>query len=375
MSGGPEFGAAHATGENWRDAAGEIVVGLGTLAREHRLGFVFVAEAFAGELADIEIFLRQTTGVQHWVGAAGPGVCGLRAEYLEAPAMSVLVAPIADDGFRIFDSGDGDAAAIVADNRAWLSAADPALAVVHATPGHASIQKRVAELAHESNAYLVGGLTAVTGMPGQIVGKRTGGGLSGVFLSSHAVPVAVGLTQGCSPIGPAHTVTRADGNILIELDEQPALEVFKHDIGEPLSRDLRQTGGLIFAALAVSGSDTGDYLVRNLMGIDPENGLVAIGDVVARGDRVMFCRRDGGTAEEDLRRMLDRLSRRAAGGIRGGLYYSCIARGPNQFGPGNRELGMIADTLGDFPIAGMFANGEINHDRLYGYTGVLTLFL
>jgi small ligand-binding sensory domain FIST len=73
--------------------------------------------------------------------------------------------------------------------------------------------------------------------------------------------------------------------------------------------------------------------------------------------------------------MLDRLRRRAGGGIRGGLYYSCVARGPNQFGPGSQEMKIIADELGDFPIAGLFANGEINHNRLYGYTGVLTLFL
>ncbi|MCK5273675.1 MAG: FIST C-terminal domain-containing protein, partial [Alphaproteobacteria bacterium] len=139
--------------------------------------------------------------------------------------------------------------------------------------------------------------------------------------------------------------------------------------------DLRRVSGYIFAALAVTGSDTGDYLVRNLMGVDNENGLVAIGDVVSAGDSVMFCRRDQGAAADDLRRMLDRLKQRASGGVRAGLYYSCVARGPNQFGPGSREMKIIADELGDFPIAGLFANGEINHNRLYGYTGVLTLFL
>lgn len=375
MSANAPFRAAHASAGRWQDAAGEIVVQLGKLGREHRLGFVYVTEHYASELGDIEVFLRHTTGVPHWVGAAGLGVCGLRTEYFDEPAMSVMAMPIGEDGFRLFDDVTTGAGAVVLGNREWLSAADPPLAIVHADPANARIKTLVDELSDGANAYLVGGLTTGNSGTGQVAGTVTGGGLSGVFLSPYQVAVAVGLTQGCSPIGPTHTVTRADGNILIELDEQPALKVFQSDIGDSLSRDLRRVGGHIFAALTVAGSDTGDYMVRNLMGVDRDNGLLAIGDVVSAGDRVMFCRRDPGTAADDLRRMLDRLRQRAAGGIRGGLYYTCVARGPNQFGPGSRELKIIADELGDFPIAGLFANGEINHNRLYGYTGVLTLFL
>jgi small ligand-binding sensory domain FIST len=143
-----------------------------------------------------------------------------------------------------------------------------------------------------------------------------------------------------------------------------------------LARDLRRAAGYIFAALPVKGSDTADYLVRNLTGIDPAHDAVAIGDYVSTGDTVMFCRRDHDSAIEDLRRMARDLKTRIGDApIRGGLYFSCVARGPNQFGAGSKELGLIAEELGDFPLAGFFANGEISHDRLYGYTGVLTLFL
>lgn len=375
MSSKTAFRAAHAAGPRWQDVAGKIVVQLGKLSREHRLGFVYVTEHFASDLGEIEVFLRHTTGVPHWVGAAGMGVCGLRTEYFDDPAMSVMAMPIDEDGFRLFSGIETGSGGVVQGNQEWLSAADPPLGIVHADPANARVKALVDDLAESANAYLVGGLTTGEASAGQISGGATGGGLSGVFLSPYEVAVAVGLTQGCSPIGPAHTVTRADGNILIELDEQPALKVFKGDIGDSLSRDLRQVGGHIFAALTVAGSDTGDYMVRNLMGVDRDNGLLAIGDVVSAGDRVMFCRRDAGTAADDLRRMLDRLRQRAGGGIRGGLYYTCVARGPNQFGPGSREMKIIADELGEFPIAGLFANGEINHNRLYGYTGVLTLFL
>ena len=375
MSAPGDYISAHAAAERWQDAAGSIVARLGQLESSHQLGFVFVTEAYAADLPEVEVFLRQTTGVPNWVGAAGMGVCGHCVEYFDEPAMSVLLLPIGDDAFRLFSDVTAGVGDVVSENLAWLQAADPPLAITHADPGNAQIQALVEDLSDRANAYLVGGITSGESGAVQLAGKSTSGGLSGVFLSPHAVPVAVGLTQGCSPVGPTHKVTRAEGNVLIELDEQPALEVFRGDIGEVLARDLRRVSGYIFAALAVTGSDTGDYLVRNLMGVDRDNGLVAIGDVVSSGDSVLFCRRDQGTATDDLRRMLDRLKQRASNGVRAGLYYSCVARGPNQFGPGSREMKIIADELGDFPIAGLFANGEINHNRLYGYTGVLTLFL
>jgi small ligand-binding sensory domain FIST len=96
---------------------------------------------------------------------------------------------------------------------------------------------------------------------------------------------------------------------------------------------------------------------------------------VAQGDSVLFCRRDPASAATDLTRMLEQMKRRAAVVPRAGLYFSCVARGPNLFGRPSQELVMIRDALGDFPLAGFFGNGEIAHDRLYGYTGVLALFL
>jgi small ligand-binding sensory domain FIST len=104
-------------------------------------------------------------------------------------------------------------------------------------------------------------------------------------------------------------------------------------------------------------------------------GRLAIGAPVAPGDRLLFCRRDPASALKDLERMLGDLKRRAPTTPRAGLYFSCVARGPNQFGPDSVELGLIRQALGEFPLVGFFANGEISNDRLYGYTGVLTLFL
>jgi small ligand-binding sensory domain FIST len=89
----------------------------------------------------------------------------------------------------------------------------------------------------------------------------------------------------------------------------------------------------------------------------------------------MFCRRDGQTARDDLARMLADLKRRATAPIKGAVYFTCLGRGPNMFGAPSAELAAIKDELGDVPLVGFFCNGEISHNRVYSYTGVLSLFL
>ena len=375
MNTSEKFLVAHASAPKWQDAAARIVRDLQPITAEHRLGFLYVTDDYADAMKDISVFLRQTTGVPHWVGTVGFGICAPGKEYFGQPAMVAMATPIPEDSFRIFsgvtDSVDPALTAV----EGWLGDTPP-LVVTHADPRNHKVPALVDELAERTNGFLVGGLTASRGAHPQLAGSVSEGEISGVMLSIESVPAATALTQGCMPIGPVHTITAAEENILIEIDGRPALDVFKEDIGEILARDLRRVAGYIFAALPVSGSDTGDYLVRNLTGIDPEQGLLAIGEIVHSGDGIMFCRRDHDSAVGDMRRMLGDLRKRAGNApIRGGLYYSCCARGPNQFGDNSEELGMIAEELGSFPLVGFFANGEISHNRLYGYTGVLTLFL
>jgi small ligand-binding sensory domain FIST len=371
-----QFRAAHATAPSWRQAARDIVVDLGQLGAVHRLGFLYVTDDYADALSDIAIFLRQTTGVPHWVGTIGFGVSGGDTEYFDMPAISVLIAPIAEDDFRIFSDRDDRAVQIGRDNADWLTKAEAPLAIVHADPRNQNVVDEIGALAAATSGFLVGGLTASRGRMAQLADTVEEGVISGVMLSLHSVPVQLGLTQGCAPIGPSRTITQAEENIVFTIDGRPALEILKEDIGEVLARDLSRIEGYIFAALPVAGSDRADYLVRNLIGISENEGVLAIGSAVMEGHRIMFCRRDRDSAVEDLRRMLGDLKRRAGDrDIQGGLYFSCVARGVNQFGPDSVELGIIREVLGDFPLAGFFANGEISNDRLYGHTGVLALFL
>ncbi len=368
------FLAVHAQGEGWAAVAKACADQLATLPPGANLGFIYATDALAGDLGSILTFLRERTRIADWVGTVGLGVCAAGQEYFGVPALAVLVAALPPQSFRLFAPAEADAKQLAAASDGWFARVRPMLGIVHGDPRVPDITARIGALAREASLFLIGGLAAAAEAPMQVAGRVVEGGLSGVLLAPD-VPVITGLTQGCSPIGPVRRVTEARDNIVMAIDGRPALEVFKEDIGELLSRDLKRVAGLIFAGFPVAGSDTGDYLVRNLVAIDVPRQWLAVAQAVAPGDPVLFCRRDPASATADLARLLEQMKRRAGGVPRAGLYFSCVARGPNLFARPSEELVMIRDALGEFPLAGFFGNGEIAHDRLYGYTGVLALFL
>jgi small ligand-binding sensory domain FIST len=366
------FRAAHARGDGWAEVAKSCADQLRALPPGANLGFLYATDALAADLGSILTFLRERTRIADWVGSVGLGVCASGQEYFGEPALAVLVAALPENRARLFTPAAANAATLMQDE--WFARVRPMVAIAHGDPRDTDIGARVAMLAAEGSLYLVGGLAAAVEAPVQVAGRVVEGGLSGVLLAPD-VPILTGLTQGCSPIGASHRITEASDNIIAGLDDRPALDVFKEDIGELLSRDLRRVAGVIFAGFPVAGSDTGDYLVRNLVGIDMPRGWLAVAQPVSVGDHVLFCRRDPAAAAADLTRMLSELKARAGGPPQAGLYFSCVARGPNLFGDSSRETALIRDAFGDFPLAGFFGNGEIAHNRIYGYTGVLALFM
>ena len=370
----PAFKAAHAPGTDWGLTAKACLDGLGELPVGANLGFLYATDALAGDLGSILTFLRECSGIEHWIGTTGFGIAASGIEYHDRPALAVMVAALPDDSFRMLSPLTGAGDEIDASTRAWMEANAPVLGVVHGDPRNRELPDIVRRLAAQGPAFLVGGLSASRGETLQIADRPGAGGLSGVLLSSN-LPVATGLTQGCAPIGPVRRITAAEQNVIEEIDERPALEVFKEDIGELLARDLRRIGGYIFAGFPIAGSDTGDYLVRNVVSIDPERQWLAVGEAVEPGRGILFCRRDHDAATADMQRMLAGLKKRGGDKARAGLYISCLARGHNLFGSESEELKLIRQALGDIPLVGFFANGEISNDRLYSYTGVLTLFL
>ncbi len=370
------FASATATGEP-AGLASRCFAALAAVENAN-FGIIYVTESAAAALPGMLRDLSLRTGVKSWVGGVGLGVCSAQSEIFDEPAAVVMTAALPDDGFCVFGATKDPGAELPRRHAAWIDKSGPALALVHADPRCPDLTKATVDVASASGAFLVGGLVShrcenplLAGGPGETGFGSSG--ISGVMLAPE-IAVATSLTQGCMPIGPTHRIDEARDNIVMVIDGRPALGVFLEDIGPDLSQDLRRLGGVIFAGLPVAGSDTGDYLVRNIMAIDPGRGWVVVGAEIAAGDQILFCRRDPESARGDMMRMVRQLAGRIGGPPKAGVYVSCVARGANLFGEPGVETRLIRETLGDFPLVGFFANGEISRDRLYGHTGVLTLF-
>lgn len=358
---GSRFRIGQSTAADWRTAVDDCLREAMPLPPGANIGFAYATDHFAKDAGAILDRLRQGTGIEAILGTVGFGVCAGTSEHFDRPALALMAGSVPAASFSLFDRPDKAP-------RGWFG-------VVHCDPQAPALAEIMSDLGDATGAYLVGGLTASRGPRPQFAGGLAGGSVSGVVFSD-AVPVITGLTQGCMPIGPMHRIGECEGNVIATLDDRPAFEVLRSDIERDASGDLGRLGDAIMVALPVSGADRPDYLVRNLMGVDARSGLVAVAAMVEPDQPMMFCRRDRTAAEADLDRLLDDLRRRSAGRTaRGALYYSCVARGPNMFGRGDRELGRIAAALGDVPLVGFFCGGEISNSRLYGYTGVLSLFL
>ena len=355
------FRAVHARGETWRECVTQCAARLGHPGGE--LGFVYFTDALVPYAAPIVESLREKTGVSDWIGTVGIGIVASGTKYFDEPALAVMVAELSADQYQVFSG------------RARLAGDAPAhFGVIHADLSTPDVAELIADMSSKvASGFLVGGLSSSRARSVQVANEVISGGLSGAVLAA-SVGVSTCLTQGCAPLPGRYRVTGCDANVIRTLDGRPALEVMKEAIGEVLARDLHRAAQFIHVGLPVAGSDRGDYLVRNLVGIDANNGLIAIGDMVEPDAELMFCKRDAEIALRDLRRILRELREEAPDRARGALYFSCVGCGEHMFGSRGAELGLVKEALGDLALVGFFCNGEISHDRLYGYTGVLTLF-
>ncbi len=306
------FAAVTATG-NAAGLAARCIAGLAPVEGA-TLGIVYATEPAAAILPELVRSLAGHTGVHSWVGGVGLGVCSAAGEVFDEPAVVAMIAALPADGFRVFAATDDPGSDLPRRHAAWIKAAQPSLALVHADPRCPDLMKAAVDTAAASGAFLVGGLVShrceaplVAQTPGR--DEPGGNGLAGLMLGSE-IAVATSLTQGCSPIGPVRRIDEARDNVVMVIDGRPALDVFREDIGPELAQDMRRAGGVIFAGLPVPGSDTGDYLVRNLMAIDPGRGWVVLGAEIGPGDRILFCRRDPESARRDMTRMTRQLAGR-----------------------------------------------------------------
>lgn len=338
------------------------------------LAFLYVTDALADKLPELLAELETATGIPHWVGTVGMALNLTGMEIYDRPAIALLALDIPEDEFRILPTIKAHPETPLSPLQGWLREQQQVFGVLHADPRNPMIAELIEELpSWLPSPRLVGGVTSSQGETWQIADETLTDGISGILFSGNSC-IRSAHTQGCEPIGQTHTITRSQRNIIIELDGRPALEVFREDIGEILARDLSRIAGYIFAALPIAGQQDDDYMIRNIIGLDERQQLIAIGEHVDEGQDISFARRDSNSARRDLVKMLDGLKQSLPGPPKGGLYISCLGRGRHMFGEESAEMGLIREQLGDIPIVGFQANGEIYQHNLYGFTGVLSLF-
>jgi len=216
----------------------------------------------------------------------------------------------------------------------------------------------------------------------QLCGRRvTNNALSGLLLTG-SFESTIGVTQGCQPVGKPMVITKAQGNFIYEIDHRPALEVFAQTIKGPLLEDLRRALSVVFVGLPSDPEEKsvspGTYVVRNIIGLDSQKGILALSDQVYDGEPMIFTLREAQRAREDLAQMLQRQVENLGGRKPElGLYFNCCARGSSLYGLPDIDTAYIRRSLGEFPLIGMFGNFELGpvgrKIQLLTYTGVLVL--
>jgi small ligand-binding sensory domain FIST len=198
-----------------------------------------------------------------------------------------------------------------------------------------------------------------------------------------AVRLETVVSQGCRPVGDRFLVTSAERNIIHELGGRPALDSVKETYGELSDHEKRLAQEGLHVGIAVdeqlSHFGRGDFLIRSLIGIDQDSGSLTCGDLIKEGQTVQLQVRDGESAREDLRLLLEaRKKELGATRAEAALLFSCNGRGQRFFGAPHHDVGTIRERLGDIPVAGFFAQGEIGpigrRNFLHGFTASVALF-
>jgi small ligand-binding sensory domain FIST len=392
MSGEPKrFADSLALGTDWRAAVSEAArtarAKLGSGPCD--LALVFVAEGWqdldAGEIPALlgrELAPRMTLGCNAYGAIAG------RREIERKPAVAVLAMRL--PGVRVhpfslssgelarFDDGRGLVAALdlyPTDAPKFLAFADP----LSCDP------ERLAALVNDAypGAPLVGGLSS-----GPSVRKPSWLLLGGETFAQGAVGVAltgdvtfdVVVAQGCRPIGEPLIVTKAEGNVLKGLGGRPPLEVLRETLSRCTPDDQRLAHHSLFAGLAMaegrSGYRKGDFVIRNVLGVDQASGSVTVGAALRHGQTLQFQLRDAQTSDQDLQALLGHLPETTAA-PRGALLVTCVGRGQGLYGEPDHDAGLVQSMCGPIPLVGLFANGELGpvggRNYVHGYTSSLVV--
>lgn len=358
------------------------------------LGLVFISSAFMSEYSRLLPLLAEKLSVPVLIGCSGGGVIGTTMEgqtqELEAsPALSLTLAHLPGVNIQPFHIVAEELPDLDGPPNAWVD-----LVGVPSSPTpqfillSGSFSSGINDLLQGLDfAYpgsvTVGGQASGGGMNGRIAlfcnDRLYREGTVGLALTGNIVLETI-VAQGCRPIGKPLQVTKADRNIIIELDEQVPLVVLRDLIGSLSEADRMLAQNSLFVGVAMDefkmALQQGDFLIRGILGVDPSAGAIAIGDRVRPGQRLQFHLRDAEASAEDLELLLQQYQDQRASepSAVAALMFSCLGRGEGLYGKPNFDSQLFSRYFNDIPIGGFFCGGEIGpvagSTFLHGYTSV-----
>jgi small ligand-binding sensory domain FIST len=380
------IGAGLSTSESAWEAATEA-------AREARAGtqggaevdlaFVFLSPGHLDEAEAVAEAVHEELAPRHLLGCVAEGVVAGVRELERGPGVAVWAGALPGAEIECFhvaaeQTEDGTAVAGFPELEA------PGLVALLVDPFTFPVESFLTRLNEEHERIpLVGGIAAGAGQPGAqalILDEAVHAeGAVGAVVSG--LPILTVVSQGCRPIGREAVVTRCEANFVYELAGKPALERLRREIRGLSSEDRALAARGLLAGLVINENrpdyDTGDFLMRGLLGADEATGALALGDTVRIGQTLRFFVRDAASADADLRQALTDAARRARPA--GALLFTCNGRGTNMFPEPDHDARVVTEMLRTDALAGFFCGGEIGpvggKAFLHGFTATLAIFL
>jgi small ligand-binding sensory domain FIST len=380
------IGAGLSTSESAWEAAMEAAREArgGTLGRAGvDLAFVFLSPAHLVEAEAAAEAVREELAPRHLLGCVAEGVVGRVRELEEGPAVAVWAGALPGAEIECFHAAavQTDEGIAVAD---FPELDDPGLVALLVDPFTFPAGPFLTRLNETHDRVpLVGGIAAGGRRPGAqaliLDDAVHAEGAVGVVVSG--LPVLTVVSQGCRPIGREAVITRCEGNVVYELAGKPALERLRTEIAALSSEEQALAARGLLAGLVIDENrpeyDTGDFLMRGVLGADEASGALALGDIARVGQTLRFFVRDAASADADLREALGDALRRARPA--GALLFTCNGRGTNMFPQPDHDARVVAEALGTQALAGFFCGGEIGpvggKAFLHGFTATLAVFL
>ena len=381
---------------SFRDAVLECVEGV---SRELgpgpvSLALAFVTPHFAGYYSRMYERIERYLEPETFVGCSGGGVIGGGEEVEGAPAVTLTAARLPGVDVRALHL-TGSLPDLDGPPDAWedllgVRREEEPQFVLLADPFSGRPEALLAGLDYAfPEAAKIGGLASGAASPGLnalFLNEKVHDEGTVVLSLSGDVVLDTVVAQGCRPIGETMTVTGCRGNVLRELDGNPALDVLQELFATLDERDRQLAGTALFAGILMDEfreePRVGDFLIRNIVGVDPNQKVLGVGENLQEGMRLRFHVRDAEASAGDLHTMLTSYEKTlrdpAKTNVSGALLFSCLGRGEGLYGQPNFDTGVFSDHLGKVPVGGFFCNGEIGPvggaTFLHGYTSSFGLF-